>query len=101
MCDNGSNPIGSSLFLSGENLTYRLSPDHDYYVIALDPPQKAWSPTAAHQPNPILLNTSAFPPAPGSIALNQFFTLSDLHAPSLQSAQGQGSAEYAIQVTWV
>lgn len=80
---------------------YRISQDWAFYVIALDPPKKAWTPEAAAQPNPVLLDTSAFSPGPGSIAIHQFFTLPDLRGPEFQSAQGQGSAEYGIQVTWV
>ena len=80
---------------------YRISPDWAFYVIALDPPKKAWTPEAAAQPNPVLLDTSAFPAGPGSIAIHQLFTLPDLHGPDFQSVQGQGGAHYRMEVTWV
>ncbi len=82
-------------------VTYRLSPDWAFYVIALGPSTKAWTPTALSQPNPVLLDTSALSPGFGSVALNQFFTLSDLRGPDFQSVEGRGEATYAIQVTWV
>ena len=82
-------------------VTYRLSPDWAFYVIALGPSRKAWTPTALSQPNPVLLNTSALSPGPGSVALNQFFTLSDLRGSEFQAVEGRGEATYAIQVTWV
>jgi len=83
-------------------VSYRVSPDGPYYVIALDAPQKAWTPTSASQPNPVMLNTSAFPAGPGSIAINQFFTLPDLRGPAFQSVQeGAGNAQYEIAVNWV
>jgi hypothetical protein len=82
-------------------VTFRLSPDWAFYVIALGPSTKAWTPTALPQPNPVLLNTSALSPGPGSVALNQFFTLSDLRGPEFQAVDGRGQATYAIQVTWV
>lgn len=81
---------------------YRIAPDGPYYLIALDPPQKAWTPTAASQPNPVTLNTSAFPAGPGSIAISQYFTLPDLRGPAFQSVEEiAGSAEYEIAVNWV
>jgi hypothetical protein len=80
---------------------YRISQDQPFYVIALGPNTKAWTTTAANQPNPATLDTSAFQPGDGAIALNQLFTLTDLSAPDFQSAQGQGSAEYEMPVSWV
>ncbi len=85
-------------------ITYRISQDREFYVIAIGPPTggmtKAWTPTTTEQPNPVLLDTSAFQPGDGSIALNQLFPLSDLRGPDFQSVQGNGGAEYEIQVTW-
>jgi hypothetical protein len=87
---------------SRTRVSYRLSPDWAYYVIALGPPKKAWTPEAPAQPNPVLLDTSAFSPGAGSIAIHQFFTVRDLSGPDFQSVQEQeGDAIYAIQVTWV
>jgi hypothetical protein len=81
---------------------YRVSPDGSYYVIALGPSQKAWTPTSAALPDPALLNTSAFSAGPGSIVLNQYFTLTDLRGPAFHSVQqSSGTAVYAIAVTWV
>ncbi len=82
-------------------VSYRVSQEWAFYIIAIGPTIKAWTPTAAAQPNPMMLDTSTFPPGPGSIALNQFFTLSDLRGPEFQAVKGQGGATYAIQVTWV
>jgi hypothetical protein len=82
-------------------IRYRISQDQPFYVIALGPNTKAWTPTAANQPNPATLDTSAFQPGAGAIALNQSFTLADLSAPDFQSAQGQGNAVYEMQVNWV
>ncbi|HEY7124598.1 MAG TPA: hypothetical protein VH540_11650 [Ktedonobacterales bacterium] len=85
-------------------VTYRISQDREFYVIAIGPTTggmtKAWTPTATRQPNPVLLDTSAFQPGAGSIAMNQLFPLSDLRGPDFQSVQGNGGAEYEIQVTW-
>jgi hypothetical protein len=87
---------------SRTSVSYRISPDWAYYVIALSPPQKVWTPEAPAQPNPVMLDTSAFSPGPGSIAIHQFFTVHDLRGPAFQSVQEQGSvAVYEIEVTWV
>jgi hypothetical protein len=83
-------------------VSYRLSPDQAFHVVALAPPKKAWTPTAAFQPNPVLLDTSAFPSGPGSIVIHQFFTLPDLRGPDFQSVRLQGgSAGYTLHVTWI
>jgi hypothetical protein len=81
-------------------VAYRLAPDWAYSVIALGPSTKAWTPTARAQPNPVLVNTSALSPGPGSIALTQFFTLSDLRGSEFLAVEGRGEATYAIPVTW-
>ncbi len=82
-------------------VTYRLSPDWAFSLVALGFSTKAWTPTALSQPNPVLLNTSALSPGTGSLALNQFFTLSDVRGPAFEAVEGRGGAIYAIQVTWV
>jgi hypothetical protein len=82
-------------------VAYRLSPDWAFSLVALGFSTKAWTPTALSQPNPVLMNTSALAPGIGSIALSQFFTLSDLRGPAFQAVEGRGGATYAIQVTWV
>lgn len=80
---------------------YRISPDGPFYVIALRAPQKAWTPNAASQPNPVMLDTSAFSAGPGSIAINQYFTLPDLRGPAFQSVhQESGEGTYEIEVSW-
>ncbi len=86
-------------------VSYRISQDQEFYIIAIGPTTggmtKAWTPTAASQPNPVILDTSAFQPGAGSIALNQLFPLSDLRGPGFHSVQGNGGAQYGIEVTWV
>jgi hypothetical protein len=82
-------------------VSYRLSPGGPFYVIALGPNSKAWTPTATSQPNPVILDTSAFQPGPGAIAINQNVLLPDLRGPQFQSVHGQGSAIYQIQLTWI
>lgn len=82
-------------------VSYRVSQAWAFYIIVLGPTIKAWTPTAEVQPNPVMLDTSAFPPGPGSLGLNQFFTLSDLRGPDFRSVEGRGEALYAIQVSWI
>jgi len=83
-------------------VSYRISPAWAYYVIALGPSEKAWTAEAPAQPNPITLDTSAFLGGPGSIAIHQFFSLSDLYGPAFRSVKEEGSsAAYEIDVTWI
>jgi hypothetical protein len=97
-----SPPDGAQVARSSQTpVTYRLSPDWAFSLVALGFSTKAWTPTALSQPNPVLLNTSTLAPGTGSLALNQFFTLSDLRGPAFQAVEGRGGAAYAIQVTWV
>jgi hypothetical protein len=88
-------------------ISYRISQDQPFYLIAIGPGPttgtitKAWTPTGTSQPNPAILNTSAFQPGVGDIALTQFITLSDLRSPDFRLVQSVGNAEYEIEVTWV
>lgn len=70
-----------------------------FWVIALGPSKKAWSYPAAGATQ-VLLDTSAFSPGPGFIALNQFFDLPDLHGSGFQSVEVHGQAIQQNSVTW-
>ncbi len=72
-----------------------------FYVIALGPSSKAWSYPAGSSPTRALLDTSAFAPGPGFVALNQFFDLPDLRGPGFQSLDAHGQATQQNSVTWV
>jgi hypothetical protein len=82
-------------------VSYRVSQQWAFYIIALGPSSKVWTPSSAAQPNPVTLDTSAVSLGPGSVALNQFFTLSDLRGPAFRAVEGQGEAVCANQVRWV
>lgn len=71
-----------------------------FYVIALGPNTKAWSEPAGTRPTQALLDTSAFSPGPGFVALNQFFDLPDLHGTGFQALEAHGQATQQISVTW-
>jgi hypothetical protein len=71
-----------------------------FYVIALGPSSKAWSDPAGTRPPQVLLDTRAFLPGPGFVALNQFFDLLDLHSTGFQSVELHGQAVQQIGVTW-
>jgi hypothetical protein len=70
-----------------------------FYVIAIGPDRKAWT-----YPTPgstlVTLNTSTFSAGPGTIDLNQEFTLPDLRAPGFHGASGSGDGIQQISVTW-
>jgi hypothetical protein len=72
-----------------------------FWVIALGPNSKAWSYPSGVRPTHALLDTSAFLPGRGSIALNQFFDLPDLHGSGFQSVEAQGHASQQISLTWL
>jgi len=72
-----------------------------FYVIALGPTSKVWSYPAGTRPTQALLDTSAFSPGPGFVALSQSFDLPDLHGTGFQSVDAQGSATQQNRVTWV
>ncbi len=72
-----------------------------FYVIALGPSSKAWSYPVGTRPTQALLDTSAFSPGPGFVALSQSFDLPDLHGSGFQSVDAQGSATQQNRVTWV
>ena len=94
--DNAQVPRSANTLVS-----YRAAQDAPFYIIALGPTKKAWTPTAANQPNPVILDTSAFLPGSGFIALTQTFTLSDFRWTGFQSVSGAGGAQEQIAVTWV
>ena len=71
-----------------------------FYVIALGPNKKAWSYPVGNAPTEVVLDTSAFSPGPGFIALSQSFTLRDLHGTGFESLEGRGDAVQQIAVTW-
>jgi hypothetical protein len=72
-----------------------------FYVIALGPSSKAWSYPVGSSPTRALLDTSAFAPGPGFVALNQFFDLPDLRGTGFQSLDAHGQATQQNSVTWV
>jgi hypothetical protein len=72
-----------------------------FYVIALGRNSKAWSEPVGTTPTQALLDTSAFLPGPGFVAMNQFFDLPDLHGTGFQSVDAQGQATEQISVTWI
>jgi len=65
-----------------------------FYVIALGPNTKGTRPTQT------FLDTSAFSPGPGFIALSQSFDLPDLRGTGFQSLEAHGQATQQISVTW-
>lgn len=71
-----------------------------FYVIALGQNTKAWSYPAGPSPTQAILDTSAFLPGPGFIALSQDFRLPDLHGSGFQSVTGRGQAAQQYAVTW-
>jgi hypothetical protein len=72
-----------------------------FYVIALGRSSKAWSYPAGSSPTRALLDTSAFAPGPGFVALNQSFDLPDLRGTGFQSLDAHGQATQQNSVTWV
>jgi hypothetical protein len=72
-----------------------------FWVIALGRNTKAWSEPVGTTPTQTLLDTSAFLPGPGFVAMNQIFDLPDLHGTGFQSVEAQGQATQQISVTWV
>ena len=72
-----------------------------FYVIALGRNSKAWSYPAGSSPTGALLDTSAFAPGPGFVALNQSFDLPDLRGTGFQSVDAHGQATQQNSVTWV
>jgi len=71
-----------------------------FYVIALGRNSKAWSYPAGSSPTRALLDTSAFAPGPGFVALSQSFDLPDLRATGFQSLDAHGQATQQNSVTW-
>ncbi len=71
-----------------------------FYVIALGPNTKAWSYPRGTRPTQTFLDTSAFSPGPGFIALSQSFDLPDLRGTGFQLLEAHGQATQQISVTW-
>lgn len=71
-----------------------------FYVIALGRSSKAWAYPAGTRPTQVLLDTSAFLPGPGFVALNQFIDLPDLRDAGFQSLDAHGQATQQNSVTW-
>ncbi len=83
-------------------VTFRISGHSTmFYVIALGRSSKAWSYPAGSSPTRALLDTSAFAPGPGFVALNQSFDLPDLRGTGFQSLDAHGQATQQNSVTWV
>ena len=71
-----------------------------FYVTALGPNTKAWSYPVGTRPTQAFLDTSAFSPGPGFIALSQSFDLPDLHGTGFQSLEAHGQVILENSVTW-
>jgi hypothetical protein len=71
-----------------------------FYVTALGPNTKAWSYPVGTRPTQAILDTSAFSPGPGFIALSQSFDLPDLHGTGFQSLEAHGQVILENSVTW-
>ncbi len=72
-----------------------------FYAIALGPNTKSWTYPVGNPPTQAILDTSAFAPGKGFIALSQHFSLPDLHGAGFASLDGQGTAAQQIEVAWV
>jgi hypothetical protein len=87
---------------AGTRVTFRVGGHSTmFYVIALGPTSKAWSDPTGTRPPQVMLDTHAFSPGPGFVALNQFFDLPDLRGTGFQLLQAQGHATQQISVTWI
>jgi len=104
-------PVASAILSPQENValarstrtavTFRIGGHSTmFYVIALGPSSKAWSYPAGSSATGALLDTSAFAPGPGFVALNQFFDLPDLRGTGFQSLDAHGQATQQNSVTW-
>jgi hypothetical protein len=82
-------------------VTYRLTTVTLLGIVALGPRNKAVADKAGMGITHALLDTSAFSPGVGEIALTATFTLPDVQGQAFHAVSGRGDAITTVAVTWV